>query len=858
AGPTVTTVAGPSVVFGSGQPLTDTATLAGGSAPTGTITFYLFAPNVTPAADDSNNIYSDTVTVTGDGSYSTASGSNPGGHVPGATGTYQWIAVYSGDANNSGAATNLGDEPEKSTPAGPTVTTVAGPSVVFGSGRPLTDTATLSGGSSPTGAVTFYLFAPGVTPAADDGNNVYSDTVTVTGDGNYSTASGSNPGGHVPGHTGTYQWIAVYSGDANNNSVSSKFGDEPQKVVPPTPVTPSIVTNQGGTVVLGSGNKLTDTATLSGGNSPTGTVTFYLFAPGVAPAADDSNNVYTDTVTVSGNGTYSTASGTNPGGYLPTAIGTYQWIAVYGGDANNNSVASNYGDEAEVVASPPAISTFEGGTLHLGSGGKLYDSAQLQGGMNPTGTITFYLFAPGVTPNATDSNNIYTDTVAIDPANPHGLYDVTMGNNSGGPVPTQTGTYQWVAVYSGDANNPPQASQFGDEPQKVVPPAPVTPTIVTNAGGTVVLGSGNKLSDTATLSNGNSPTGTITFDLFAPGVTPNATDSNNVYSDTVTISGNGTYSTDSGTNPGGYLPTVTGTYQWIAVYGGDANNNSVSSNFGDEPQVVTSQGQAQVVVFKLADQQSIDAGQTAGFTIKMLNEGVNTATGVTLNDALPPGVAADVNWQIDSSGSGFGAGTDPSDFTITGPVGHQVLSLAPGVTTLAAGASISVHLTGQTSLNDVDPNLPPCSTTLVNTATVNAANEPANDQNAQASATITLHNVDLDVSKTADQTQIIAGQIAGFTIQIYNQGCVEPQNLTLSDQLSAGPGNDIYWRLDPTTDSPEFFTLTGQIGHQQLQLIPGANLQPGGLISVHIIGQTTINDVGTLNNTATVNASNEP
>ena len=51
-----------------------------------------------------------------------------------------------------------------------------------------------------------------------------------------------------------------------------------------------------------------------------------------------STQVYTeDVVTVSGNGTYTTAAGTNPGGYVPTATGTYQWVAVYGGDANNNS-----------------------------------------------------------------------------------------------------------------------------------------------------------------------------------------------------------------------------------------------------------------------------------------------------------------------------------------------------------------------------------------------------------------------------------------------------------------------------------------------------------------------------------------
>src|SRR5262249_54328423 len=97
----------------------------------------------------------------------------------------------------------------------------------------------------------------------------------------------------------------------------------------------SLTSTPGGSVVMGSGAKLTDSATLSGGFNPGGTITFYLFAPGVTPNTSNSNNVYSDSVTVNGNGTYSTATGTNAGGYLPTTAGTYQWIAVYSGDSLN-------------------------------------------------------------------------------------------------------------------------------------------------------------------------------------------------------------------------------------------------------------------------------------------------------------------------------------------------------------------------------------------------------------------------------------------------------------------------------------------------------------------------------------------
>ena len=200
----------------------------------------------------------------------------------------------------------------------------------------------------------------------------------------------------------------------------------------------------------------------------------------------------------------------------------------------------------------------------------------------------------------------------------------------------------------------------------------------------------------------STPTGTITFYLFAPGVTPNGTDSNNVYSDTVTVNGNGTYTTAAGTNPGGFLPNATGTYQWVAVYSGDTNNNSADSAFGDESETVTAA--PQITVVKTADQAAISAGQTAGFTVTITNNGTVTDTGVTLTDPLPADANADINWSIDTSGTGKGAGTNPNDFAITGTQGSQSLTLSSsflsGGDSLAPGQSISVHITSPTNSSD--------------------------------------------------------------------------------------------------------------------------------------------------------------
>ena len=73
----------------------------------------------------------------------------------------------------------------------------------------------------------------------------------------------------------------------------------------------STVSTTAGPGGLAGSTTVTDTATLSGGYKPTGTITFNLF-----PTADCSGApVDTETVTVSGNGTFTT-----PTGYTPTRL----------------------------------------------------------------------------------------------------------------------------------------------------------------------------------------------------------------------------------------------------------------------------------------------------------------------------------------------------------------------------------------------------------------------------------------------------------------------------------------------------------------------------------------------------------
>ncbi|MEO8486700.1 MAG: hypothetical protein ABI585_10220, partial [Betaproteobacteria bacterium] len=372
--------------------------------------------------------------------------------------------------------------------ASPTISTTASPAVVAGGS--IFDTATLAGGSNPTGTITFNLYGPNDATCA--GPVIFTTNTTVAGNNSYTSAS------FVANLVGTYRWIASYSGDANNNAVVGLCNDANESVVV-TADSPSLTTVSSAAINLGG--TVTDTATLLNGTLSTGTITFTLYGPNDATCAGAP--VFTSSpVTVNGNGSYVSTPA-----YAPTAIGTYRWIASYSGDGNNNPIAGLCGDANESVVvsqATPAIVTIAsvGGVIGI----SVTDNATLSGGFSPTGNIVFQLFGPSATVVCNAGNLVFTSSpIAV------------SGNGSYGPsnafAPTVAGTYRWIATYSGDPNNVGVAGVCGATGETVTI-SRATPSIVTVAptGGAI----GTTLTDTATVSGGSSPTGTVTFRLYGP------------------------------------------------------------------------------------------------------------------------------------------------------------------------------------------------------------------------------------------------------------------------------------------------------------------------------------------------------
>jgi len=162
--------------------------------------------------------------------------------------------------------------------------------------------------------------------AVDATGNIYvTDSTATVGPAVLEWASGA---------TGNVAPAAIIAGPATTFSI-------PEGVAVVLPPPPTLTTTTSSSSIA-LGNPTNDTASLSGGTSPTGSIEFKLFGPGdptcsAAPA-------YTSPLsTVAGNGSYTSSS------FTPTAPGTYGWVALYSGDANNAPVSTACGDRAETV-----------------------------------------------------------------------------------------------------------------------------------------------------------------------------------------------------------------------------------------------------------------------------------------------------------------------------------------------------------------------------------------------------------------------------------------------------------------------------------------------------------------------------
>jgi hypothetical protein len=450
------------------------------------------------------------------------------------------------------------------------VSTTPTPTVGIVGTTQLADTALVYADNSRH--VVFLLWAPG-TCDSEGASPVFTDSEPVTT--SQLTNSTVTSATYVPQVTGVYDWtaeIVVNNGGSIENGPTA-CGDEQVTV---NQDGSSIKTTQSDADGAPIGTAITDSAHVTGDN-PTGTVTFALFGPNDATCVSTEDVVsgalqtWTENLDKDGN------ASVPPPGFTTTQVGTYQWVATYSGDGNNNGATSACGTEAVVIGKvDSAIRTDQTHKDGAPVGTSIKDTATLTGDA-PTGTVTFFLYGPN-DPNCVDNAD----------SGLHWLQKWTVHLNEDGkasvPDPGYTtsvaGTYQWVAEYSGDANNTTAKSACGNESVVIGKSAPTIATVASE-GGSV----GTQIHDTAQVSGGDNPTGTVTFFLFSPSDATCSTNEDGagaIWSGSVALGADG--SASSAGSP--FTTTEVGTYNWIATYSGDANNKGASTACSDEPVVI--------------------------------------------------------------------------------------------------------------------------------------------------------------------------------------------------------------------------------------------------------------------------------
>jgi hypothetical protein len=511
-----------------GQNVIFTATVAatgtGGVAPDGTVTFM----------DGTTALGTGTIAA-GKATFSTATL---------AVGTHPITAVYNGDATNGivgSTSAVLSQDVQSATTV--TVASSLNPST-FGTSVTFTATVNSSSTVAPTGKVTFL----------DNGTPIGLGTLA----GNPATASLQTSTLSV----GTHPITVSYPGDANN--APGTTAAPLQQVVNGTQ-TSTTVTAAPSPGIANQPETITATVKVTtGSGTPTGTVTF----------TSGTTTLGTATLTAAGTATITPS----------LAVGTYQIVATYSGDAQNGGSASAAfpltvglatSTTALAVAPNPAV---VGGTV-------TFTATVTGNGVAPTGTVTFL--------NGTAT--LGTGTIAAGKA--------TFTSST-----LAVGTYQITASYGGDTNNGTSTSAAVSLQVTLIPTTTGLATTTTTGANPQTV-----LIAVVQGTSGPTATGTVTFTSGA----------NTIGTATLDASGVATLTPN--------LPT--GSYNIVAAYGGDtlhAPSTSAAVSISSSPEDFS----LTVAPAKV----TLQASQNAPVTVSLTSNGGFTDTIGLGCSSLPAGV----------------------------------------------------------------------------------------------------------------------------------------------------------------------------------------------------------------------------
>jgi uncharacterized repeat protein (TIGR01451 family) len=371
-----------------------------------------------------------------------------------------------------------------------------------------------------------------------------------------------------------------------------------------------------------------------------------------------------------------------------------------------------------------------------------------------------------VTANDTDPNNdLDPNTVDLDPATP--------GQQTIFIVPGQG---FWQADSSGDVTFFPDVG-FTQNPTPITYTVADKTGLVSNAASiTITYVPQADLEIAKTVSNptpnvGDTITFTLTVSNIGPSPAPGVTVQDSLPAGVAFVSAipsQGTYNSSTGVwTVGTVTTTVPQTLQIQArVVSPSAQTNSATISHSDafDPNSANNSAsatetpqQADLALAKTVNNATPNVGDTVTFTVTLTDQGPDAATGVTIQDLLPAGLA--FVSATPSQGS-----YDSASGTWT--VGTVDLSV-PRTLTLAARVLVPGPRTNTAAISHADQFDP-------------------NGSNNTASATETPQKADLVVTKTVDDTSPNVGDIVTFVVTVADTGPDAATGVQLTDLLPAG------------------------------------------------------------------------
>src|SRR6185436_10680701 len=166
---------------------------------------------------------------------------------------------------------------------------------------------------------------------------------------------------------------------------------------------------------------------------------------------------------------------------------------------------------------------------------------------------------------------------------------------------------------------------------------------------------------------------------------------------------------------------------------------------------------ADLSIAKSDSADPVSAGAALSYTLAVTNAGPETATGVSVSDPLPAGVAF-----VSASGTGWSCNQSSGTVTCTR------VNLDPG-----AAPAITINVTA-----------PGSAATLSNTATVTTTSIDANAaNNSDTEGTTVTAAADLSITKSDSADPVAPGATITYTLAVANAGPSAASSLTVTDNL---------------------------------------------------------------------------